>query len=426
MSPRSSQILHIPRRFVPHEWGGTETVILECAKQQRQQGYLPKVLTSMALANGSEESIERLPVSRFPHHYPFSGLGSRDILALDKKGGNLLSWSLFRALLSEPNVRLFHAHALKRLGGMVRSAARLRRLPYVVSLHGGVFDVPCEEAAAMARPTQGKLEWGKPLGALLGSRRVLKDADHVICVDPSEVARAQSELGHDRVSYLPNGVEIDRFATGDGASFRSKHNIPQDAFVVLCLSRIDAQKNQLGLLRSFTRLYQDRPAAHLVLIGPETQPDYAKRLREEIDQRGLARAVTMLPGIANGSRDLADAFHAADVFSLASRHEPFGIVVLEAWSAGCPVVSARTGGLGRLVSDGVTGLTFDPLAEDAERALSAHLRTMADHPELRASLGSAGKAEAASRYTWRRVSEQLESIYQQAEAHLKERQDRCA
>lgn len=426
MRPTPNQILHVPRRFVSSEWGGTETVILECARQQRLMGYEPSFFTSMALANQREERIDGFHVKRFPHHYPYLGLSSENLRALDKKGGNLLSWPLFRALLREPNVRVFHAHALKRLGGMVRSAARLRQRPYVVSLHGGVFDVPGEETEAMTRPTEGKLEWGKPFGALLGSRRVLQEADHVICVDPSEVDKARRALGHDRVSHLPNGVDTERFATGDGAAFRSTHEIAQDAFVVLCLSRIDAQKNQLGLLRSFKALHEKESKAHLVIAGPETQPNYANLLRREISQSGLGHAVSLLSGIANDSPDLANAFHAADVFALASRHEPFGIVVLEAWCAGCPVVTSRTGGLGRLVTHGVNGLTFDPLSPEAEQTLANHLSTLSNDPELRARLGAEGNAEAATRYAWPRVAAQLETIYQQAEARVCGRHSRCA
>ena len=86
-----------------------------------------------------------MPVDRYPHLYPFFGLSADDRAAMDKKGGNLLSLSLLRALIREPDVRLFHAHALKRLGGSVRTAARWRKKPYVVSLHGGIFDVPAAE-----------------------------------------------------------------------------------------------------------------------------------------------------------------------------------------------------------------------------------------------------------------------------------------
>ncbi|MEN9676038.1 MAG: hypothetical protein RIS76_1934 [Verrucomicrobiota bacterium] len=157
----------------------------------------------------------------------------------------------------------------------MRTAARLRRKPRVVSLHGGVFYVPAAELGGMMKPIENRVEWGKPFGALFGSRRVLEDADVVLCVGQSERDKARPELKHDRVRYLPNGVDSARFASGDGPGFRARNGIPPNAFLVLSLSRIDAQKNQRLLVEAFARFHRTHPEAHLLLIGPETQPAYA-------------------------------------------------------------------------------------------------------------------------------------------------------
>ncbi len=122
----SHRIIHVPRRFVAEEWGGTETVILEVARRQQLAGAQPEILTSMALAGRRTEEIGGVPVRRYGHIYPYLGLTPADRTALDKKGGNLVSLPLMASLLKAPDVRLFHAHAIKRLGGMVRTAARLR------------------------------------------------------------------------------------------------------------------------------------------------------------------------------------------------------------------------------------------------------------------------------------------------------------
>lgn len=411
------RIVHVPRRFVAEEWGGTETVILEISRQQQRAGAQPEVFTSLALARERKEQIHGVPVRRFPYCYPFLGLSRADRAALDKKGGNLLSLSLLRALVSVPDVRLFHAHALNRLGGTVRTAARLRGKPFVVSLHGGVFDVPEAERTQMLRPIANKPEWGRVFGALLGSRRLLEDADQVICVGRTEAEKAKARLGHDRVAYLPNGVDTAKFALADGDAFRSKHAIPRGAFLVLNVSRIDAQKNQRLLLEAFARLRSACPEAFLVVVGPETQPDYAAQLREFIGAKGLADCVRLLPGMRHDDPDLVAAYHACDAFVLPSRHEPFGIVVLEAWSAGRPVVASAVGGVKTLIRDGETGLLFDPEATDASDALERSLRRLARDPALRRSLGQAGRAEARTCYDWREIHCQLEALYERAEVH---------
>ncbi len=408
----ASTIIHVPRRFVSHEWGGTETVVTEIAKQQQAAGYKPRIVTSMALANQTREVIAGIEVERHRYCYPFLGLSREDKASMDKKGGNLLSLSLLKSLLGTKDVRLFHAHALKRLGGSVATAARLRRKPFVVSLHGGVFDVPSDELSSMTKQIEGKFEWGRVFGALFGSRRILDDADQVICVGRSELDAAQKNLNHDRIAYLPNGVDTQKFQQGDGARFRSQHHIANDAFVVLNISRIDAQKNQLALIEAFAHLHHADVNAVLVLIGPETQPDYARRLRARIAELNLQGAVKMLPGLKNDDPALVDAYHACDTFVLPSLHEPFGIVVLEAWSAGKPVIASQVGGLKSLVTDERTGLFFNTKEELATQLLRLH-----QSQALRQELGDSGRAEARERYDWKRINTQLDSLYQRAEDH---------
>jgi glycosyltransferase involved in cell wall biosynthesis len=410
-------IVHVPRRFVADEWGGTETVILEIARQQQRAGFTTRVETSMALSRRRSEVIGGVPVLRHSYCYPFLGLSQSARNAMDKKGGNLLSLSLFWSLLKTKNVRVFHAHALKRLGGAVRTAARIRRKPFVVSLHGGVFDVPADELADMTAPMEGKLEWGRAFGALFGSRRILDDADHIICVGQSEYEAARQKLPHDRISYLPNGVDTARFATGDGPGFRRKHGIPQSAYMVLNISRIDAQKNQLLLVDAFAQLRLRHPEAVLVMIGPETQPEYAAKVRAKIAMLGIDDAVHILPGMSGTNREIVDAYHACDTFALASRHEPFGIVVLEAWSAGKPVVVSDIGGLRALVDAGQNGFKIDTASGDTASEFASKLALLAEKPELRRSLGECGQLNALTNYDWACVNNQLEMIYQRAEAH---------
>ena len=391
-------------------------MITEIAKQQRAAGFTPRIVTSLALSTQPHEIIDGIDVERHRYSYPFLGLSQKDIAALDKKGGNLLSLPLFKSLLQAPDVRLYHAHALKRLGGHVATAARLRRKPFVVSLHGGVFDVPQAETSTMTKPIEGKFEWGRVFGALFRSRTLLDDADMVICVGQSELIAARKQLNHDRIAYLPNGVDCHKFNQGVSERFRAKHGIPSDAFVVLNISRIDAQKNQLSLIEAFADLHRIDPKAVLVLIGPETQPDYATTIRASIAALGLSAAVRMLPGMKHDDPDLVDAYAASDVFVLPSLHEPFGIVVLEAWSARKPVIVSRVGGLQALVTDEHTGLFSDSTLSVSAGLLRLHRETA-----LREFLAMNGQAKARESYDWSRIHTQLESLYERAEERAAQR-----
>jgi glycosyltransferase involved in cell wall biosynthesis len=402
------KIIQVPRRFVAEEWGGTETTILQTSRALRALGHDVQICTSLALSTRREETIQGVPVRRFPYTYPFLGLSSQDRLDMDKKGGNLLSYSLLWALAREPGVDLLHAHTGKRVGGIVRTAARLRRIPYVITLHGGFFEVPKGEMDQMLAPIQNRFEWGRLFGALLGSRRVLEDAAALICVGGDEYESARRQLPQQRVELLPNGVDCAFFANGDGAAFRAAYGIPPDRRIVLCVSRIDYQKNQIGLVEAIAGVVSRRPEVHLLLLGPVTVTSYHQRLLARVRELGLEPRVTLVPGLRSDDPMLRNAFHAADAFCLPSLHEPFGIVILEAWAAGRPVVASRIGGIPSFTRDGENILHADPGDSDQ---LGQRLIELLDHPELATRLAAAGREKARRDYDWSTISKRLLALY---------------
>lgn len=403
--------LQVARRFVREEWGGTETVVLETSRRLLDVGVATEIVCSNALARTNSETISGVLVRRFPYFYPYLGLAANAKRKLDKKAGNLFSFGLMKFLQREPRVDLIHLHTGKRLGGIARHIALKRGIPYIVSLHGGCLDVPREEARQWVAPSRGTIEWGKLLGWWVGSRRVLQDAAAIVCVGAGEYEAIRASLPQKRVVLLPNGVDCERFEQGDGAAFRNRFKIPADAKVLLCVGRIDPQKNQLELIRSMPAWKQTHPSVQLVLIGPVTSDEYEARLHDEIRQLGLQQDVLLIPGVDSQGEDLPNAYHAADLFVLPSLHEPFGIVVVEAWASGLPVVASRVGGLKALVSDGHNGLQFDPqTAGDCQSTVLAALGK--PQHELDA-MASAGRRTAVEQYSWDQITHQLLQLYRE-------------
>jgi glycosyltransferase involved in cell wall biosynthesis len=400
--------IQVPRRFVASEWGGTETVILQISRALIELGHDTQIFTSLALSDQRREDMQGVPIRRYPYSYPFLGLSEKDIHQMDRKGGNLLSLSLLWGLIREPGVELLHAHSGKRLGGIVRTAAKLRRIPYVITLHGGVFDVPKKEMEQMLEPIRNTFEWGKPFGALLGSRRVLQDAAAVICVGENEAIAARKALPDQRIEFIPNGVDSRAFVHGDADAFRDRYGIPTDRRLVLCLSRIDFQKNQIGLVEAMPALLEKHPDTHLVLVGPITVASYHERLMAKVAELGLENRFTLIPGLKPDDPMLKGAYQAADVFCLPSLHEPFGIVILEAWAAGLPVVAAEVGGIPSFTEDGADVLYVDP--EQPASIAGGILRVM-DEPELAARLTAQGLHKAREEYDWSKIAERLLEIY---------------
>jgi glycosyltransferase involved in cell wall biosynthesis len=109
-------------------------------------------------------------------------------------------------------------------------------------------------------------------------------------------------------------------------------------------------------------------------------------MRAEVARRGLEESVELL-GWITGAQKMA-AFTAADVFCLPSHSEGLPITIIEAMSAGLPVIATRISGIPEEVAEGETGLLYalgdlDGLAESITRLLS--------WPALRARMGAAGR-----------------------------------
>ena len=125
----------------------------------------------------------------------------------------------------------------------------------------------------------------------------------------------------------------------------------------------------------------------------------------------MVRAI--IPGIAADSQELVDGYHAADVFLLPSIHEPFGIVILEAWAAGLPVLASRVGGVPHFVEEGRDGLLFDP--HDDASFLTAFRAIIGDRDRAR-GLADVGRSKACAQYDWDTVTGNLLKIYEEVVA----------
>ena len=173
---------------------------------------------------------------------------------------------------------------------------------------------------------------------------------------------------------------------------------------LLCVARIDRQKNQMMLVEWLSR----HADAVVRFVGPVTQPDYLAELERRAEELGVTDRLKMVGPLKPGSSELLAEYKDADVFVLPSRHEPFGIVILEAWAAGLPVVASNVGGMGRLCgAHPNAALTFVP--GDAA-SMDAALERVVSDKTLREELRKEGLA-AAKDYDWGKLAHKLVAFY---------------
>lgn len=174
---------------------------------------------------------------------------------------------------------------------------------------------------------------------------------------------------------------------------------------VLCVARIDRQKNQMMLVEALAR----HPGMELRLAGPVTQPDYMEELKSRAKELGVEGRMSFAGALKPESEELVREYRSADVFILPSRHEPFGIVVLEAWAAGLPVIGSSVGGLGRLMAaHPKSAIPFEP---GSARSLDEAIARFVDGGrELRLEMSENARM-AAKEYDWAKLGEKLVAFY---------------
>ena len=417
------KIAHVLRRLSFDDWGGTEQVVWNIAKAQRDAGHEVRLFATTAmwkpgggtashvLRQPSAETVDGLEILRFKPIYPRWPMPGGLVDELDRKGGNPFVPGLGKALREwKPDV--IHCHAMARIAELcLRVGERGMGTKCVISLHGGGANVPTEEAKSLKAPTRGRLPWGKMVDYAMGwTRRVPEDFDGIVCVGEDEYLKYRER--HPHVMFLPNGVDVRLFeCRGTRDKRREGHaggegDATRRTTALLCVARIDRQKNQMMIVEALAR----HPEMTARLVGPVTQPDYRDELKRRADELGVSGRLSFVGALKPGSSELAEEYANADIFVLPSRHEPFGIVVLEAWASGLPVVASDVGGLGRLcASHPEAAVVFKPdNPADMDRAIGEIQARISSEGEEKVS--EAGR-NAAMRYDWRELSSRLVEFY---------------
>ncbi len=392
------KIAHVVRRFTFAEWGGTESVVWNIAKQQKAQGLTPEILCTAALDKVGTEVIDGITIRRFPCFYPYFPMPEKDRLALDKKGGNPFSPELMKAL-QKGKFDIFHIHAGGRLANYTLRLAKKISVPALMSLHGGSCAIPQQEMELMLKPLKHKFSYGGIVDRLCRMRKTPESqADVLLALSREEVEKLKKRYPEKQVELFPNGI-LHRELPEAGV-FRKKYNIPDDKKLLLCISRIDYQKNQKILLELLKK-YDD---THLLLIGPVTAQWYLDEILTEAENADTKKRLTIIPGLPPDSIELLKALKTAYCFILPSRHEPFGIAALEALDAGLPLIASAVGGLRDFLFDGENALLFED--NNVDSLLKAYNRLDSWQEQI-----IAGGRVTAAEYNWQSISAKLTDIY---------------
>jgi glycosyltransferase involved in cell wall biosynthesis len=251
-------------------------------------------------------------------------------------------------------------------------AGRLAGLPVVVSIHG--YDA--SGAVSPREQLRNRLIGGPTAAAVVPTN---------ITGMRQQIARGVPPA---KLELIYNAVpEPARLVSRDEA--RRQLGLDPDLFVSVTFARLVPDKGIDVLIQAIQLLPDELLRRSRVLIGGTGVE--LPRLRRQMTDR-VANVVRFLGHV----QDPSTYYDAADVLVAPSRHEPFGLVFLEAGHHALPSIGTRVGGIPEVVTDGETGLLVEP--EDP-RQLAETILTLSRDARLRAKLGAAGRERVRTSYT---------------------------
>ncbi|MBI3117773.1 MAG: glycosyltransferase [Candidatus Hydrogenedentes bacterium] len=291
---------------------------------------------------------------------------------------------------------LFHSHHPFLLGDSALRKAAARQAPIVFTHH-----TMYEEYVHYVPLEAGTLrEFVKEL-----STGYANLCDHVIA--PSEsIKDILLERGVTTpISVVPTGVDIKAFSEGDRGGFRQAHNIPEKAFVIGHVGRLAPEKNLEFVAEAAAKFLAEHRGAWLVVVGggPSQEP-----MEKILNETGVGGRVVFAGKLVG--QQLVDAYHAFDVFAFGSKSETQGMVLVEAMTAGTPVVGLEAPGVREVVRDKCNGRL---IREEEVDAFVEGLRWVASFEgEERRQLRD-GVLATAQEFSMNASAAKIERVYEQ-------------
>lgn len=275
--------------------------------------------------------------------------------------GDLRFVRRFRAMIDEHDPHLVHLHSRRGADTLGLLAAWRSGVPTVLSRR---VDNP--ESPLLARLKYGRCD------------RVVAISDGIRRVLLAEGVPA------DRVVTVRSAIDAEAISAecADPAALRSEFDFPDDALVIVMAAQFIHRKGHDVLLDALPDVIEAEPRTRVLLFG---QGPLLDALSVRVREAALAEYVRT-PGFRDGVEQLLPC---CDLMVHPARAEGLGIALLEAASAGLPIVSTHVGGIPEAVVDGRTGVLVD--ADDADALRAALLKLLGD-PDLRARMGAEARA----------------------------------
>ena len=371
---KSLKVLHVIPDLAP-ETGGPVTAVMGLAQAQAAIGHKVSIASS-DYGLDSTPQVDNVEFKLFPCRY------------------DTWRWAPELGRYLEKFVKAFDVVMVESLWQyptfIAGKICRAANMPYVVSPNGMLDEWSLSQKAWKKKPYMTLIERSTLLGAA---------AIHLT----SEGELTNSHLNRWAVPKLvvPLGLHKSKYTDlpGDGGFF-ARYPELSNRRIVLFLGRLHYKKQPDVLIRAFHQACHSIDDLHLVLVG-SGERRYVETLRELVKSLGIQDRV-LFTGILTGEA-VKEAYRAASIFVLPSWQENFGLSVVEAMAAECPVVISDHMDLAPDILRGKCGLVAAPNVEETAKAMVSLLGDEA----LRREMGRNGRKLVLEKFTWENCAHEL-------------------
>jgi glycosyltransferase involved in cell wall biosynthesis len=272
-----------------------------------------------------------------------------------------------------------HVHSCANAANIAMFASLLSKVSYSLTLHGPLTDYG---------PNQEQ-KWHFSAFAIVITKKLYDEVNKCLA-------------GHlpQKVEIAPMGVDLSRFhrktpySAWDGS----------DACHIFSCGRLNRCKGHADLIAAIDILRKRGFNVELQIAGEDEEggSGYRQELEKLIEQLGLKSCVSLLGAVSEDT--VHESLEKAQVFVLASWHEPLGVAIMEAMAMEMPVVVTGSGGVKELVDDGIDGLLVEPQAPEQ---LADAIAQVLQNPELALSLCQESRKKIMAKFSHGRSAETL-------------------
>jgi glycosyltransferase involved in cell wall biosynthesis len=378
------RILYVNYEYPP--LGGGGGIAMKEVAEQLARRHEVHVLTSGLADSPREEHHPSVDLTI--HRTRVLGRNARATASFLSMGAFLPSgWTSGNRLISRKPFDVINSWFAIPSGIVGGAIAKHNHVPHVLTVIGGdIFD-----PSKWYSP-----HWFPPSRAAV--RSSLAKADALVAISTDIARRAQEHFAvRDPIKVIPLGIAEPKFRPAT----RTAVGLAADRKYIVAVGRLVRRKDYPSLLRAIASIGREDVSLLILGDGPE-----ADNLRSLSSQLGIADRVELRGFVPEEEKFqiLAN----ADLFALASLHEGFGVVYLEAMYCGLPIIAASKGGQVDFLDDSATGRLVP--AGDVD-ALSRAISELLGDPHAARAIGAANR-QRFREFLITEVSAQYEALYE--------------